>query len=151
MARAIAEALREVEVPHAVIDLDELNLVYPFPPRSIARDNLKAIWPRYQAVAPGLKLVIPTVFADVEEAGLRGEALAGSAFAVCELTAPEAVLKERVTAREPNEFWQQRLRDFVDLYQSRTDLDRFVDFEVSTHDRPEGETAQEIIAKAGWR
>jgi hypothetical protein len=29
--------------------------------------------------------------------------------------APKQCFKNRVTAREPNEFWQQSLREFVDL------------------------------------
>ena len=49
-----------------------------------------------------------------------------------------------------NEFWQSRLRDFVALFHSRTDLARIRDFQVSTHDRSADETAQEILTKAHW-
>ena len=69
---------------------------------------------------------------------------------MCELTAPEAMLKNRVTAREPNEDWQQRLRDFVDLFNRRTDLTRIRDFQVETHGRSVDEAAREVIEKAGW-
>jgi uridine kinase len=55
-ARAIAELLRESDMANAVIDLDDLNKVYPYPERSFARDNLKAIWPNYAAI-PDLRLV----------------------------------------------------------------------------------------------
>jgi hypothetical protein len=55
-----------------------------------------------------------------------------------------------VTAREPNEFWRDRLRYFLDLFGSRTDLDRIRDFEVSTDGRPADAAAREVIAKAGW-
>ncbi|WP_432972053.1 hypothetical protein [Dactylosporangium sp. CA-233914] len=71
-------------------------------------------------------------------------------MAVCELTAPEAVLKDRVTAREPNEYWRAQLRAFVDLYHGRTDLAAIRDLQVSTHDRSVDQSAQEVIAKAGW-
>jgi hypothetical protein len=60
------------------------------------------------------------------------------------------VLEERVAEREPNEFWRDRLRDFVHLYHGRTDLDRIRDFGVSTHDRPIADAAREVIVKAGW-
>jgi hypothetical protein len=70
---------------------------------------------------------------------------------VCELTAPLAVLKDRVTAREPNEFWQGRLQGFLDLYHRRTDLARIRDFQVSTHGSSVDDAAQEVIEKAGWR
>lgn len=149
LSRAIAEHLRTVEMANAVIDLDDLCKVYPVPDRSFARDNLKAIWPNYAAI-PHLKLVIPSVIADEEERRLLRAAVPGAKFAVCELTAPDAVLKDRVTAREPNEFWQGLLRDFVDLYHRRSDLPKIRDFQVSTHGKPVDETAQEVIEQAGW-
>src|SRR5215471_15959304 len=134
---------------HAVIDLDDLCMVHPYPRRSFARENLRAIWPNYAAI-PNLKLVIPSVIADEEELGLLRAAVPGARFVVCELTAPEAVLKDRVTAREPNEYWQSRLRDFVDLYHRRTDLPTIRDFQVSTHDRSVDEAAREVVEKSGW-
>lgn len=134
LARAVSELLRASEVAHGVIDLDDLNMVYPFQPRTFARDNLKAIWPNYAAVE-GLKLILPTVIADREELDQLRATVPGARFLVCELTAPEAALKARVTEREPNAYWQEKLRDFVDLFLSRTDLEEIRDFAVSTQDR----------------
>jgi shikimate kinase len=149
LARAIAECLRTVDMANAVIDLDDLSMVYPFPGRSFARENLAAIWPNFAAI-PNLKLVIPSVIADENELVLLRATVPGARFVVGELTAPEAVLKDRVTAREPNEYWQSRLRDFVDLYHGRSDLQRIRDFLVSTHDRSVDEAAREVVHKAGW-
>ncbi len=150
LSRVVSELLREADLAHAVIDLDDLNMVYPSPPRSFARANLRAIWPNYAAI-PDLRLILPSVIADQEELEhLRG-AVPGSRFVVCELTAPEAVLKERVTSREPNEFWRQRLRGFVDLFHARSDLEEIRDFWVSTHDRSIEESAREVVEKAGWQ
>jgi hypothetical protein len=42
------------------------------------------------------------------------------------------------------------VRDFVDLYHRRGDLPKIRDFQVTTHDKPLDETAQEVIEKAGW-
>jgi hypothetical protein len=39
---------------------------------------------------------------------------------------------------------------FVDLYHQRSDLPKIRDFQVTTHDRPVDEAAQEVIEKAGW-
>jgi adenylylsulfate kinase-like enzyme len=149
LARAIAERLRMAGMAHAVIDLDDLSMVFPSPGRSFARENLRAIWPNY-AVIPHLRLVIPSVIADEEERGLLRDAVPGATFTVCELTAPEVVLKQRVTAREPNEFWQSRLRDFVDLYHQRGDLPKIRDFQVSTHSKSVDEAAREVIERTGW-
>ena len=149
LARAVSEILREADLAHGVIDLDEISLVHPYQGRSFARENLKAIWPRYAAV-PGLRLLLPGVVAEEEELVLLRDALPGANLAVCELTAPEAVLKERVTAREPNEFWQQGLRRWVDVYHARNDLDKIRDFLVSTHEKSEEDAAREVIEKVGW-
>jgi len=149
LSRAISELLRTADVAHAVIDIDELSIIYPHPGDSFGRDNLKAIWPNFAAV-PGLKVVLPTVLADAAELALLRAAAPSSSFVVCELTAPKEVLKERVTAREPNEFWQGRLRDFVDLYHRRTDLSEIRSFEVATHEKSVDDAAREVVQKAGW-
>ena len=145
----MAELLRAADQPNAVIDLDDLSMVFPDPGRAFARNNLKAIWPNYSAVAQ-LKVVIPSVIADEQEREQLRAAVPGARFVVCELTAPETVLKKRVTAREPNEYWQQRLQDFVDLYRGRSDLTRIRDFQVETHTHSVDEAAREIVEKAGW-
>jgi shikimate kinase len=149
VSRAMAEQLRVADVTNAVIDLDDLCQVHPYPARSFARENLRAVWPNY-ALIPHLKLIIPGVIADEEELELLRATVPGATFTVCELTAPEAILKERVTARESNEYWQSLLRDYVDLYHTRGDLPKIRDFEVTTHDRTVDEAAQEVIEKAGW-
>ena len=149
IARAVAESLRVSKTPHAVIDLDDLSMVYPSPGRDFARQNLRAIWPNFAAI-PDLRVVIPAVLASMDESIQLRAAARSSRFIVCELTAPEDVLKRRVTEREPNEYWKGRLRDFVDLYHRRTDLPDIRDFQVSTHDRPVEDAAREVIEKAGW-
>jgi hypothetical protein len=149
LARAVSEILRAAGLAHGVIELDEISLVYPGQGRSFARDNLRAIWPRYAAV-PGLRLLLSGVVADEDELLLLREALPGARLVVCELTAPEAVLKARVTAREPNEFWQEGLRRWVDVFHAREDRARIRDFLVSTHERSCEAAAREVITRAGW-
>jgi predicted kinase len=149
LARVISEILREADLAYGVIDMDEISIVHPHPGRSFARENLMAIWPRYAAV-PGLRLLLPTVLADEEELVLLRAALPGANLTVCELTAPEPVLKERVTAREPNEFWREGLRRWVDVFHARDDRHRIRDFLVSTHERSEEDAAREIVDKLGW-
>jgi hypothetical protein len=132
-----------------VIDLDDLSKVYPHPRRSFALENLQVIWPNYAAI-PQLKVVIPSVIADEQEREQLRAATLGARFLVCELTAPQSVLKDRVTAREPNGFWRTRLRKFVDLYYRRTDLPRIRDFQVKTYSCSVDEAAREVVEKARW-
>jgi energy-coupling factor transporter ATP-binding protein EcfA2 len=149
LAGAVAELLRADGKAYAVIDLDEISIVSPSPGRDFALRNLEAIWPHYAAV-PGVRLIVPSVIADEDELVMFRAAVPCDRFQVCELTAPRAVLEARVAEREPNEFWRDRLRSFVNLYHGRTDLGRIRDFEVSTHDRPIDDAAREVIVRAGW-
>lgn len=149
LSRAIAELLRVAGQPNAMIDLDDLSQVFPPPRRSFALENLRAIWPNYAALSR-VKVVIPSVIADERERDQLRAAVPGARFLVCELTAPEPVLKHRVTAREPNRYWQTKLCDFVDLYHRRTDLSQIRDFQIDTHGRSVSETASDVVAKTGW-
>jgi adenylylsulfate kinase-like enzyme len=149
-ARALAELLREAGLANALIDPDDFSIICPFPGKSFSYDNIAAVWPNYTAIANPLKVVIPTVFDDEEDMGRLRAIVPAETFMVCELTAPIAILKERVTAREPTELWKSHLRGLVDLYHQRTDLPRIVDFEVSTDDRSVDDTAREVLDRSGW-
>jgi chloramphenicol 3-O-phosphotransferase len=63
LARAISELLSSNGVTNGVIDVDELNLVFPAPMRNFWLTNLATIWPNYARVAD-IHVVIPTVVAD---------------------------------------------------------------------------------------
>ena len=107
------------------------------------------MWPNFAAIL-GLRLIVPTVLADEQEVYDLQAVVPGCRLIVCELTAPEQILKQRVTAREPTPYWQQRLCDFVDLFHSRDDLARIRDFQVSTHNRSEEESSLDVAQRAGW-
>jgi hypothetical protein len=63
----VVERLWGADRPNGVIDLDELSLAHPSPGRSFTLDNLCAVFPNYAAI-PDLRLIIPTVIADGDEA-----------------------------------------------------------------------------------
>ncbi|GAB2569375.1 hypothetical protein Aab01nite_07660 [Paractinoplanes abujensis] len=150
LARALSETLAAQDVAHGVIDLDDFSIVYPYAGRQFPRDNLRAVWPNYLAVAPDMKIIIPLVFADEDEVESLREAVPGAQLIICETTAPVPVLRARVTEREPTEAWRERLRNYVDLYHSRSDHERIRHFQVSTHPAPVEQSVREILEKAGW-
>ena len=114
-----------------------------------ANAMLRAVWPNYTSVR-GVKVVLPLVVADAADlADLKATAPA-SRYVVCELTAPRQVLEERVTRREPNEFWTAALLKWIDVYHRRDDLEWLRDFHVSTHDKPVDLSAEEVISLCGW-
>lgn len=145
---AVSEQLRQAEKAYAVIDIDELNIIYP-PQDRFAHRNLKMIWPNYTAV-PNIKVIIPTVIADTANYQSLLDAIPAAKIMICELMAPKSILIDRVTAREPNAYWKERLKKWVDIYDQRDESQKFGDFQVTTHDKSVEEAAREIIIKAGW-
>ena len=65
LANAIAEILRERNISHAVIDVDELARTYPETGNPMKWKNLSAIWPNY-GIFPNLKVILP-VLIDTKE------------------------------------------------------------------------------------
>lgn len=149
LARAIGQQLGPAGVAHAIIDVDELNLIFPSPRRDFWLANLAAMWPNYAEI-PDIHVVISTVVADAERLDQLRAAVPAASFVVCELTAPVDVLKARVTEREPTEELKASLRGWVDHHHRRTDLARIRDVVVSTRDRSEAESAREVLLAVGW-
>ena len=145
----MSEQLRADGVAHAVIDVDELNLIFPSPRRDFWLANLAAIWPNYAEV-PGIHVIIPTVVADAERLAQLRAVVPAASFIVCELTAPIDELKARVTQREPTDEWRASLTAWVDHHAARTDLEQIRDVLVSTHDRTEEDAAGEVLRLIGW-
>lgn len=150
LARALSLALGAANVPWGVIDMDELSLVHPYPGRWFPRENLRAIWPNYVDAVPDIKLIIPMVFNDEEEVELIRAALPGARLMICETTAPIAILKKRVSDREPTEELAAALRTWVDVYHARSDHERIRHFQVVTHPATVDETVREILDVTSW-
>ena len=150
LARWLSEALRAEDVPHGVIDMDELSLVHPYPGRFFPRENLRALWPNYLAAVPDMKLIIPMVFNDEEEVELIRAAVPGARLLICETTAPIEVLKERVSEREPTEEWAESLRRWIDVYHARSDHERIRHFQVVTYPATVDDSVREILEQMGW-
>jgi GTPase SAR1 family protein len=149
LANAIAERLREMDIPHAVIDVDELARVYPEVGGSIGWRNLRAVWPNYAAL-PNLKVIIPVCIDSTRDLEELQNATPSSSFTVCELVADELVLKDRVTRREPNEYWQTKLRNLVERYLEKDSTAKLGDFRVRTDNGSVDEAAREILNRLGW-
>lgn len=148
LANAIAERLREMDTPHAVIDVDELARVYP-EGSSIGWKNLSALWPNYAAL-PNLKVILPVCIDSKRDLEELRNAAPSSKFSICELVADESALKDRVTKREPNEYWQSKLRRLVEKHLNKETADKLGDFRVRTDDKSIDEAAQEILNQLGW-
>lgn len=147
LANEIAELLREQDLSHALIDVDELARIYPESGNDFQWKNLAAIWPQYSVFPKVILPVLIDTLADLE--ALRA-AVSGSEVTVCALTAAEATLKRRVTAREPNDYWQSKLRALVDKYLQNNTIAAGATVSVDTDNRPVRQTASEILSNVGW-
>lgn len=149
LANAIAEQLRQMDLAHAVIDVDELGRIFPELGPSLGWSNLRAIWPNYAAVS-NLKVILPVCIDSKQDLEAFRNAAPSREFRICELVANESTLKDRVTKREPNEYWQSKLRTLVDKHISKDLSDKFADFRVRTDDKSIDDTVREILEYLGW-
>src|ERR1700722_12771758 len=115
LANAIAEQLRQLNIAHAVIDIDELGRVYPELGSSLAWTNLGSMWPNYAAIS-NLKVILPICIDSEKDLEALRNAAPCKEITICELVANDSILKDRVTKREPNEYWQRKLRNLVDRH-----------------------------------
>jgi DNA polymerase III delta prime subunit len=152
--------LESARIGHAMIDLDELDRIYPVPPHdpqktALTRDNLAAVWANFRAagasrliltmVATSLDYELPHVRAAVPDAGIT----------VVRLLASEAVLMERVRRREIGSGEERSVRGSVEQARSMR-LERVGDGSgkdtllVETSGLSVADVAREVLLRAGW-
>ncbi len=149
-ANEISEQLREKEVPHAILDVDELARIYPETNDSDVKwEAVRLLWPNYQKLTP-LKVILPVLLDTKEDVDKLKAATPCHDFIICELVANKDLLKQRIKEREPNEFWQRKISKLVDRYDALPNEQRFGDFQVHTDNQTALEAASEILIRLGW-
>jgi adenylylsulfate kinase-like enzyme len=149
IANAIAIHLMQMDIAHAVIDVDELGRIHPELGTAFSRNNLRAMWPNYAAI-PNLKVILPVCIVSKQDLKEIRDAVPCKGFTICELVADESTLKDRVTRREPDGYWQTRLRELVDEHIHKDSADRFSDFRVRTDDKSIDDAAKAVLELLGW-
>ncbi|WP_051713171.1 hypothetical protein [Actinoalloteichus caeruleus] len=152
-AYEIGRLLAARDVPHALIDTDELDRVHPQPPpdspgAGLAGSNLAAIWGNF-AAAGHTRLVLTGVFADVaSELPWIAHAVPGAAFTVARLTADESTLADRVLRREVGSGAEEQLVRTARQLETIRRTGRPDTVVVDTTGRSVPEVAREVLA--GW-
>ena len=149
VANALSEKLRELDQSHAVIDLDDLAMIYPEDGGDLKWNNLASVWPNYTKIING-KVIIPVLIDSADDLKKINEATQQCKITICELVASTQVLKDRVTKREPNEYWQNKLRGLVENYNKRDASERFSDFVIFTGESTVEDTVSQIISIMHW-
>lgn len=96
------------------------------------------------------KFIIPIAIDSQEILDQLKKCAAYAKWIICELVADKEVLLKRVAAREPNEYWREKLRTLVNNYEDRPANTKFGEFRIKTDIKSLEETAKEIIQKINW-
>ena len=147
-----SDLLAQASIPHAAIDLDWLSVMHPQQDAyglDLALVNLRAVWPNYVA-AGAERLIVANVIENETELDLYRTAVPGARPVVCRLTAPLALMHERLRVREPGMFQGQALARSAELdgILERAGIEHF------TVDNGPGrlvtDVAHEMLTRAGW-
>ncbi len=100
----VSTILAQAGTPHTFIDLDALTMTYPRPPDDrfgdrLALQNLRAVWTN-AAAAGSRNLIIARVIESMDDLQTIKEALPNTKLSLCQLSAGERTLIERVRTRE---------------------------------------------------
>lgn len=147
-----SDLLAQAGVPHAAIDLDWLSVMHPQQGQyglELALANLRAVWPNYVA-AGAARLIVANVVEHEHELDLYRTAVPGARPIVCRLTAPFALMHQRLRVREPGMFQHQALARSTELdgILERAAIERFtVDNGPGRHVT---DVAHEMLTRVGW-
>ncbi|MCL3863150.1 GNAT family N-acetyltransferase [Actinotalea sp. K2] len=154
VASAMSDLLREREVPHGWVDVDALCQVWPTSEQDPYAQSL--VFLGLAGLAPGLaaqgyrRVVLARVVEDPADRERYEMAFDGADVTVVRLRAAEHVRVERLTAREPEGYWQDlAFARTVELEAVLTALD-LDDAVVDNDGRPAREVAGQVLGLLGW-
>ena len=155
VAFEMSRQLEAAGVGHALLDMDELDHIYPAPQgdphkTNLTRRNLAAVWANLRrAGAPRLILTMVAASLEYELPHIR-EAVPGASITVVRLRASERELLERVRLREVGSGYDYRAQRTIEqarLMARGSTEDSLV---VDTSGRPVVGVAREILGRTGW-
>jgi thymidylate kinase len=155
VAFEMSRQLEATGLGHALVDMDDLDRIFPAPPDDphkthLTRRNLAAVWANlYDAGAKRLILTMVAAYPDHELPHIR-EAVPNASITVVRLHATEEVLLERLRLREVGSGLEYQARRTVEqahlmVHRSTESL-----LTVDTSERSVADVAREILRRTGW-
>ncbi|MFJ2768787.1 hypothetical protein [Streptomyces sp. NPDC087300] len=151
----VAAQLRAADIAHALIEGDLLDAVHPTPEDDphlarITERNLAAIWANYTEL--GCRRLVYTNTASVLAAEERPfvRALAGPRIIRVLLTATDATVEARLTARERGSELEQQLRRSALTARRLADHAAPDAHRIATDGRAVRDIAAEVLTKTAW-
>jgi len=154
MITEMSGVLRAANVPHAMVDFDQLTASFPRPDNDdrwgtkLGLANLAAIWRNFHAAGAERLLIARVVEARSELDGYRA-AVPGAEMTVVRLRASPETLHTRLRQRGQGVGLQWHLERAVELA-TQMDESRVEDLLVPTEGRDPTELAREILVRLGW-
>jgi hypothetical protein len=152
IAYELNDALRELEIPNAMVDLDALCAHWPSSSKwnaDLMFENLALLWPNYQAHG-ATHLVLAHVLEDRAELDRYRAAVPAADVTVVRLVTPAELRAQRLVGRMPP-------GASLDWHLFRTgeleailDDAAVADLVVDNGERPVRDVAMEILQRAGW-
>ena len=153
MMGEVSDLMAERGVRHAALDIDAFGNAHDpdgaIDLAAIAYQNVEAAMRNYAAAGVRTFIMAGAIESRAELVQLRDAATATDVV-VCRLTAPVAVMQERVRQREPG-MWQRRYVDRVAVLEARLDAAAVEDFCLSNDGiRSITDLGEEILKRTGW-
>ncbi|MEY2426412.1 MAG: hypothetical protein QOI61_1984 [Actinomycetota bacterium] len=152
IAYELNDALSELEIPNAMVDLDALCAQWPSSSKwnaDLMFENLALLWPNCQAHG-ATHLVLAHVVEDRVELERYRDAIPGAEIMVVRLVSPHEVRVKRLVGRmPPGPSLQWHLRRTGEL-EALMDHAAVHDLLVENGERPVRDVAMEILQRAGW-
>lgn len=152
IAWELNDALGELKIPNAAIDLDGLTAQWPQSSKwntDLMFENLALLWPNYQAHGV-THLVLAHVFEDGTDLDRYRAAVPSAAITVVRLVSPHEIRVDRLLARMPpgpsRDWHLHRTGELEGILEGAA----YEDFTVDNGDRPVREVALEILRRARW-
>lgn len=154
VALEIGELLEPGGLSYALVDLDWLAWLRPAPAslatvRSVLCENLGLIWPTFREAGVE-RLVLARFVGDRDELEALRAALPGVELFVVRLRAPEALVEQRLRARDTGVQLAEHLAETATLA-ARAEQVALEDALVENDERPLRAVALDVLAAAGWR
>ncbi len=153
VAAELSNRLRDMQVPHALVDMDWLRECYPSPPQdrfhtALGLRNLAAVWANYRAAGAGRLIIVDIVEARSEVNDYR-VAIPGAAVAIIMLKATLPTIHRRLEGRETGASLEWHKRRAVELSEQWAEHP-VEDFIIETEGKTVAEVAEELLVVARW-
>jgi predicted kinase len=153
VAVELSNRLRDLQVPHAVVDMDWLRACYPSPPHdrfhmALGLRNLAAIWANYRAARPG-RLIIVDIVETRSALNDYHAAIPNAEIVIIRLDATISTIHRRLEGRESGASlaWHKHRAAELSKQWAAQPVEDLI---IETEGKTVAEVTEEVLALAGW-